>query len=75
MNSTTVLPETGVLVAARQLRKVHRGSGGRQLGAVDGIDLDIRRAEAFGVLGANGAGKSSLIRLSLIHISEPTRPY
>ena len=26
--------------------------------AVDGIDVDVRRGEAFGFLGPNGAGKS-----------------
>ena len=27
------------------------------------------------VYGTNGAGKSTTLELSLIHISEPTRPY
>ncbi len=31
--------------------------------AVDGIDLDVRRGEAFGFLGPNGAGKSSTMRM------------
>jgi ABC-type multidrug transport system ATPase subunit len=31
--------------------------------AVDGLDLDIRRGERFGLLGANGAGKSTTIRV------------
>ena len=31
--------------------------------AVRGIDLDIRRGEAFGFLGPNGAGKSSTMRM------------
>ena len=31
--------------------------------AVDGIDLDVRRGEAFGYLGPNGAGKSSTMRM------------
>ena len=26
--------------------------------AVDGIDVEVRRGEAFGFLGPNGAGKS-----------------
>jgi lipooligosaccharide transport system ATP-binding protein len=34
-----------------------------QLTAVDGIDLDVRRGEAFGFLGPNGAGKSSIMRM------------
>ena len=31
--------------------------------AVDGIDLDVQRGEAFGFLGPNGAGKSSTMRM------------
>jgi lipooligosaccharide transport system ATP-binding protein len=31
--------------------------------AVAGIDVDVRRAEAFGFLGPNGAGKSSTMRM------------
>jgi lipooligosaccharide transport system ATP-binding protein len=31
--------------------------------AVDGIDLEVHRGETFGFLGANGAGKSSTMRM------------
>jgi lipooligosaccharide transport system ATP-binding protein len=31
--------------------------------AVDGIDIDVQRGEAFGFLGPNGAGKSSTMRM------------
>jgi lipooligosaccharide transport system ATP-binding protein len=31
--------------------------------AVDGIEIEIRRGEAFGFLGPNGAGKSSTMRM------------
>jgi lipooligosaccharide transport system ATP-binding protein len=34
-----------------------------ELTAVDGIDVDVRRGEAFGFLGPNGAGKSSTMRM------------
>jgi lipooligosaccharide transport system ATP-binding protein len=34
-----------------------------QLTAVDGIDVEVRRGEAFGFLGPNGAGKSSTMRM------------
>ena len=33
------------------------------LRAVDGIDVDVTRGEAFGFLGPNGAGKSSTMRM------------
>jgi lipooligosaccharide transport system ATP-binding protein len=33
------------------------------LRAVDGVDFDVRRGEAFGFLGPNGAGKTSTMRM------------
>ena len=47
-----------VLIHARGLSKSFGGAV-----AVDGIDFDIRRGEAFGFLGPNGAGKSSTMRM------------
>src|SRR3954468_8845088 len=46
------------LVHARGLRKVFG-----DFTAVDGIDVDVHRGEAFGFLGPNGAGKSSTMRM------------
>jgi len=51
-------PETAPLVAARGLTK-RFGS----FTAVDGIDFDVARGEAFGFLGPNGAGKTSTMRM------------
>src|SRR3954462_8876226 len=39
--------------------------------AVDGIDVEVRRGEAFGFLGPNGAGKSSTMRM-IGWVSPPT---
>jgi lipooligosaccharide transport system ATP-binding protein len=39
--------------------------------AVDGIDVDVQRGEAFGFLGPNGAGKSSTMRM-IGCVSPPT---
>ena len=50
------------MIQARGLRKVF-GSGESGFEAVKGIDLDVRRGEAFGFLGPNGAGKSSTMRM------------
>src|SRR5581483_10493978 len=50
--------ENGVLVRARGLIKRFGG-----FTAVDGIDFDLFRGEAFGFLGPNGAGKSSTMRM------------
>ncbi len=46
------------LIAARQLVKRFG-----EFTAVDGIDVEVRRGEAFGFLGPNGAGKSSTMRM------------
>ena len=42
------------------LRKVF-ASAGREIRAVDGIDLAVEQGEFFGLLGPNGAGKSTTI--------------
>jgi lipooligosaccharide transport system ATP-binding protein len=41
------------------------------LRAVDGIDFDVEKGEAFGFLGPNGAGKSSTMRM-IACVSPPT---
>ena len=50
------------MIHARGLRKTF-GDGETAFEAVKGIDLDVRRGEAFGFLGPNGAGKSSTMRM------------
>jgi len=57
---------TGPAVRAEGLRKVF-GS----LVAVDGLDLTIDRGEVFGMLGPNGSGKTTTIRM-LCGLMEPT---
>jgi lipooligosaccharide transport system ATP-binding protein len=52
------VPESETLVRARGLTKRFG-----DFTAVDGIDFDLHRGEAFGFLGPNGAGKSSTMRM------------
>jgi len=39
-----------------------RPSHSEQLRAVDGVTLDVRRGEFFGIVGRNGSGKSTLLK-------------
>jgi lipooligosaccharide transport system ATP-binding protein len=50
--------EAEVLISAHGLTKRFG-----ELTAVDGIDFDVSRGEAFGFLGPNGAGKTSAMRM------------
>jgi lipooligosaccharide transport system ATP-binding protein len=57
------------LIKARSLTKTYGTAHG--FTAVDGIDFEVRRGEAFGFLGPNGAGKSSTMRM-IGCVSPPT---
>jgi lipooligosaccharide transport system ATP-binding protein len=52
------VPDADILIRARGLSKRFG-----EFTAVDGIDFEVRRGEAFGFLGPNGAGKSSTMRM------------
>jgi lipooligosaccharide transport system ATP-binding protein len=53
-----------LLVEARGLSKTYPARNGTPpFHAVDGIDFEFGRGEAFGFLGPNGAGKSSTMRM------------
>jgi lipooligosaccharide transport system ATP-binding protein len=53
-----------LLVEARGLAKTYPArNGSPEFRAVDGIDFQFGRGEAFGFLGPNGAGKSSTMRM------------
>src|ERR1700759_3099802 len=64
--SVNRVSQSEVLVRARGLTKRFE-----DFTAVDGIDFDLFRGEAFGFLGPNGAGKSSTMRM-LGCVSPPT---
>lgn len=50
------------LIRIENLTKIYSGPEGRPIRALDGVSLQVRRGEVFGVIGPSGAGKSSLIR-------------
>ncbi len=56
----STVTETHVITTTG-LTKVYR-SRGREVTALDGVDLHVREGEVYGVIGQSGAGKSSLIR-------------
>jgi ABC-2 type transport system ATP-binding protein len=53
---------SGAVITARGLRRVY-GRGSDAFEAVKGIDLDVQEGEVFGLLGTNGAGKTSTLDL------------
>ena len=54
------------IVVARSLSKVYRDFWGRQkVRALKALDLTIQRGEIFGLLGPNGSGKTTTIKLLL----------
>jgi ABC-2 type transport system ATP-binding protein len=50
------------VIETRGLRRVFK-SRQRQVEAVAGVDLEVRRGEIFGFLGPNGAGKTTTLRM------------
>ena len=58
--------ESDVIVEARNLSKTYRDFWGRSKKvALKPLDLEIRRGEIFGLLGPNGSGKTTTIKLLL----------
>ncbi|MEL7992965.1 ATP-binding cassette domain-containing protein [Streptomyces albidoflavus] len=49
------------MITTSGLTKTYR-TRGREVTAVDDVDLTVREGEVYGVIGQSGAGKSSLIR-------------
>ena len=57
---------TDVVIETRNLSKVYRDFWGRQkVRALQSLDLVVRRGEIFGLLGPNGSGKTTTIKLLL----------
>ncbi len=58
--------ESEVIVEARNLSKTYRDFWGRSKKvALKPLDLEIRRGEIFGLLGPNGSGKTTTMKLLL----------
>jgi len=58
--------DSDVVVETRNLTKVYRDFWGRQkVRALKALDLEVRRGEIFGLLGPNGSGKTTTMKLLL----------
>ncbi len=58
--------QSDVIVETRNLTKDYRDFWGRRkVRALKALDLEIRRGEIFGLLGPNGSGKTTTIKLIL----------
>jgi ABC-2 type transport system ATP-binding protein len=66
VTTSVAAPAEGVAIRTVKLRKAF----GR-LVAVDALDLEVGRGEVFGLLGPNGSGKTTTIRM-LCGLMEPT---
>jgi len=58
--------QSDIVIETRNLTKVYRDFWGRQkVRALKALDLEVRRGEVFGLLGPNGSGKTTTIKLLL----------
>ncbi len=58
--------QSDVVIETRNLTKVYRDFWGRQkVRALKALDLEVRRGEVFGLLGPNGSGKTTTVKLLL----------
>ena len=64
-------PSSTPAIEARGLTKVYPVPGREPVQALVGLDLACRRGEVFGLLGANGAGKTTALRI-FATIQRPT---
>lgn len=66
LKESLVSSDSRVIIQTRNLQKVYRDFWGRQkVRALKTLDLDVRKGEILGLLGPNGSGKTTTIKLIL----------
>jgi len=71
--SGSATPDGDIVVSVRGLTKVFKDFWGRpKARAVDNVDFEVRRGEVFGLLGPNGSGKTTIIKM-LLGLLHPTK--
>ncbi len=64
--AAAVADASTIVIETRGLAKIYRDFWGRQkVRALKGLDLTVHRGEIFGLLGPNGSGKTTTIKLLL----------
>lgn len=63
---STTGPSNEAVIEIRNLTKIYRDFWGRKkVRAVNALSLDVRKGEVFGLLGPNGSGKTTTLKLLL----------
>src|SRR5688500_19849638 len=58
--------DSDVVIQTRHLTKIYRDFWGRKkVRALNSLSLDVKQGEVFGLLGPNGSGKTTTIKLLL----------
>lgn len=60
------------ILEARKISKLYPMSGGKEIVVLEDINLQVHEGEFMSILGASGAGKSSLLRI-LADLAEPSQ--
>ena len=61
MNTTTMSEATNTIISVKGISKIYKGKP--SVTAVSNVSFDVKRGEIFGLIGPDGAGKTSIIQM------------